>query len=173
MVDTQRTTDDHDEYGPEDALEDSVMRDAIEPETGVVWSRFLVLASLLALLVFLGGVNMLVFVMALVAALFLHEAGHYAVARWSGMKVTEFFLGFGPRIFSFKRGETTYGLKVGVPLGAYVRIIGMNTLEDVDPADEDRTYRASTWPRTATMRRRRRGRLRRWAWMNSRPASFA
>jgi RIP metalloprotease RseP len=57
------------------------------------------------------------------------------------MKVTEFFLGFGPRIWSFRRGEVEYGLKV-VPLGAYVRIIGMNNLEEVDPADEPRTYRA-------------------------------
>ena len=72
--------------------------------------------------------------------LFLHELGHYLTARRAGMKVTEFFLGFGPRIWSFRRGEIEYGLKA-IPLGAYVRIIGMNNLEEVDPADEPRTYR--------------------------------
>ena len=57
------------------------------------------------------------------------------------MKVTEFFVGFGPRLWSFQRGETEYGLKA-IPAGAYVKIIGMNDFEEVDPADEARTYRA-------------------------------
>ena len=61
-------------------------------------------------------------------------------AKRSGMKVTEFFLGFGPRLWSFRRGETEYGVKA-IPAGGYVRIIGMNNLEEVDPADEPRTYR--------------------------------
>ena len=56
------------------------------------------------------------------------------------MKVTEFFVGFGPKLFSFRRGETEYGIKP-IPLGAYVRIIGMNNLEEVEPGDEGRTYR--------------------------------
>ena len=47
------------------------------------------------------------------------------------MKVTEFFVGFGPRLWSFKRGETEYGVKA-VPLGGYCRIIGMTNLEEVD-----------------------------------------
>ncbi len=55
------------------------------------------------------------------------------------MKVTEFFLGFGPRIWSFRRGETEYGVKA-IPAGAYVKIIGMHNLDEFDPADEDRTY---------------------------------
>ena len=46
------------------------------------------------------------------------------------MKVTEFFIGFGPRIWSFRRGETEYGVKA-IPAGAYVRIIGMNNLDEV------------------------------------------
>jgi membrane-associated protease RseP (regulator of RpoE activity) len=67
------------------------------------------------------------------------------------MKVTEFFIGFGPRIWSFRRGETEYGLKV-IPAGAYVRIIGMHNLEEVDPADEARTYRSkSTTKRVAAV----------------------
>ncbi len=69
-----------------------------------------------------------------------HEAGHFFAAKATGMKVTEFFLGFGPRIWSFRRGETEYGIKP-IPFGAYVRIIGMSALEDVEPSDEGRTYR--------------------------------
>ncbi len=115
-----------------------------EPESGVVWDRFALLIGLFLLLVFLGGLNMLAFVLAIFAALVIHEAGHFFTGKWSGMKVTEYFIGFGPRIFSWKRGETTYGLKA-IPAGAYVRIIGMNNLEEVDPVDEPRTYRQAAW----------------------------
>ena len=83
---------------------------------------------------------------ALVVTIVLHELGHYLTAKWSGMKVTEFFLGFGPRIWSFRRGETDYGVKA-IPAGAYVKIIGMNSYEEVDPADEARTYRQQSYPR--------------------------
>ena len=56
------------------------------------------------------------------------------------MKVTEYFVGFGPRLWSFRRGETEYGIKA-LPLGGYVKIPGMTNLEEVDPADEGRLYR--------------------------------
>jgi membrane-associated protease RseP (regulator of RpoE activity) len=59
------------------------------------------------------------------------------------MKATEFFVGFGPRLWSFRKGETEYGVKA-LPLGGYVRIIGMNSLEEVDPHDEPRTFRKGT-----------------------------
>jgi len=62
------------------------------------------------------------------------------MAKRAGMKVTEFFLGFGPRLWSVQKGETEYGIKA-IPAGAYVRIIGMHNLEEVAPEDEDRTYR--------------------------------
>ena len=62
------------------------------------------------------------------------------------MKVTEFFLGFGPKLWSFRRGETEYGIKL-IPVVAYVRIIGMNNLDEVAPEDEPRTYRQQTFPR--------------------------
>jgi membrane-associated protease RseP (regulator of RpoE activity) len=97
---------------------------------------------LLALLVFAGvtgGWSLLVMIAALVVMIFLHELGHYLTAKSAGMKVTEFFIGFGPRIWSFHRGETEYGLKV-LPAGAYVKIIGMHNLDEFDPADADRTY---------------------------------
>ncbi len=55
----------------------------------------------------------------------LHELGHYLVARAAGMKVLRFSVGFGPTLFSFKRGETTWQL-AAVPLGGYVQIFGMS-----------------------------------------------
>ena len=78
---------------------------------------------------------------AIILMIMLHELGHFVMAKRAGMKVTEFFLGFGPKLWSFQRGETEYGVKA-IPAGGYVRIIGMNNLEEVDPADEERTYRS-------------------------------
>jgi membrane-associated protease RseP (regulator of RpoE activity) len=80
------------------------------------------------------------FLAAMIAMIMIHELGHFITAKRAGMKVTEYFLGFGPRLWSFKRGETEYGVKA-IPAGGYVKIIGMNNLEEVDPADEPRTYR--------------------------------
>ena len=71
-----------------------------------------------------------------------HEFGHFIAAKSGRVKVTEFFVGFGPKLWSIRRGETEYGVK-GLPLGGYCRIVGMNNLEEVDPADEARTYRAA------------------------------
>ena len=70
----------------------------------------------------------------------LHEGAHFVAAKSFNMKATEAFFGFGPRLWSIKRGETEYGVKA-VPLGGYVKIIGMNPFEEVDPDDEERTYR--------------------------------
>jgi len=69
-----------------------------------------------------------------------HEAGHFVAARATGMKATEAFIGFGPRIWSTTRGDTEYGIKA-IPFGGYVRILGMNPYEDIDPDDVGRTYR--------------------------------
>jgi membrane-associated protease RseP (regulator of RpoE activity) len=77
----------------------------------------------------------------LILMVIIHEAGHYLVAKRAGMKVTEFFAGFGPRLWSTRKGETEYGVKA-LPLGGYVKIVGMNNLEQVAPEDEPRTYRA-------------------------------
>ncbi len=85
----------------------------------------------------LGAVSVF---LALIFFIVAHEAGHYFAAKATGMKVTEFFIGFGPKLWSFKRGETEYGIKP-IPFGAYVKVVGMSSLEEVDPDDEGRTYR--------------------------------
>lgn len=77
----------------------------------------------------------------------IHEAGHFAAAKAVGMRVERFFLFFGPTIWSFKRGETEYGIK-SIPLGGYVRITGMNPEEEVPPEHEARCYhRQPVWKR--------------------------
>ena len=88
---------------------------------------------------------MMVMIAALVVMILLHELGHFVTAKGPGMKVTEFFLGFGPRIWSFRRGETEYGVKA-IPAGAYVKIIGMSSYEEVDPADEPAPTASSPTP---------------------------
>ena len=75
----------------------------------------------------------LLFVAALLISIVLHEAGHMVCARLAGGKVTEFFVGFGTRLWSFRRGETEYGLKA-IPAGGYVKIVGMTDLERSSPA---------------------------------------
>ena len=122
-------------------------------EAGSQPSPWLSLAKLLAvvavgvgLAVALNAVPILVVVLALAAMIMLHELGHFATAKWSGMKVTEYFLGFGPKLWSIRKGETLYGVKA-LPAGGYVKIVGMTMLEDVDPSDESRSYRQSSFPR--------------------------
>jgi membrane-associated protease RseP (regulator of RpoE activity) len=112
------------------------------------WKGALAMTAIAGLFVALAFWNIwvFVFVVGLVISIFLHEMGHFATARWTGMKATQFFLFFGPRLWSFRRGETEYGVRA-VPLGAFVRIIGMNRIDDVDPADEGRTYRQKSFPR--------------------------
>jgi membrane-associated protease RseP (regulator of RpoE activity) len=82
----------------------------------------------------------LLFVVALLASIVLHEAGHMVCARWSGGKVTEFFVGFGTKLWSFQRGETEYGIKA-IPAGGYVKIVGMTDLDEIEPGDEDRALK--------------------------------
>ncbi|SDY53498.1 RIP metalloprotease RseP [Micromonospora pattaloongensis] len=82
----------------------------------------------------------------------LHEAGHMLTAKRFGMKVTRYFVGFGPTVWSFRRGETEYGLKA-IPLGGFCKIVGMTPQDDdVDPADEPRAmWRFPVWKRTIVM----------------------
>jgi membrane-associated protease RseP (regulator of RpoE activity) len=79
------------------------------------------------------------FVLALMLAIFLHEGGHFTTAKMFGMKVERFFLGFGPTVWSFRRGETEYGVKA-LPLGGFCKIAGMSPYEnDGNFLEEDRS----------------------------------
>lgn len=100
----------------------------------------------LAFSIVTGAFPFVLVVIALIVMIMLHELGHFLTAKWSGMKVTEYFLGFGPRLWSVRKGETEYGVKA-IPAGGYVRIVGMSNLEQIDPADEPRTYRQQSFPR--------------------------
>jgi membrane-associated protease RseP (regulator of RpoE activity) len=112
-----------------------------------VFPLLAVIALLAAAAVVTGNLPIFVFVVGIVGMVMIHEAGHFVTAKWSGMKVTEFFFGFGPRLFSTRKGETEYGVKA-LPLGGYVKIVGMSNVEsDIDPADEPRTYRQQSYPK--------------------------
>ena len=126
----------------------AVTENLTEDELAGGWKGALSMLSIAALFAWLGFANfwIFVFVVGVVISIFLHELGHYLTARWTGMKVTQFFLFFGPRLWSFRRGETEYGIRA-IPLGAFVRIIGMNRMDEVDPGDEARTYRQKSFPR--------------------------
>ncbi len=81
------------------------------------------------------------------ALILLHEAGHFVAAKATGMRVEGFYLFFGPTLWSFKRGETEYGIK-SIPLGGYVKINGMNPEEEMPPGEEHRAYhRQKVWKR--------------------------
>lgn len=91
--------------------------------------------------------GVIAFVSALLTSVMIHEFGHYFFAKRFGMKVTEFFVGFGPRIWSVVRGETEYGVKA-IPAGGYVRIVGMTPDE---PMTEEERVRAF-YSKSATQR---------------------
>src|SRR5688572_9608731 len=96
--------------------------------------------------------GIVVFALGILVSVCLHEAGHMATAKAFGMKVTRYFAGFGPTIFSFRRGETEYGLKA-IPLGGFVKIVGMTPQDDdVEPGDEDRAmWKFPVWKRTIVL----------------------
>jgi membrane-associated protease RseP (regulator of RpoE activity) len=83
--------------------------------------------------------GILAFVVALLLSVMVHEFGHYITARKFNMKVTEFFLGFGKRIWSFRKGETEYGIKA-IPAGGYCKISGMTPDEVMEPGEESRAF---------------------------------
>ena len=88
-----------------------------------------------------------IFLFALLFSVMLHETGHFVMAKKFGMKATRYFVGFGPTIWSTRRGETEYGIKA-IPLGGFVKIVGMHSLDDVPPEDEARSFRrAPGWQR--------------------------
>ncbi len=120
-------------------------QDVVKNSAMTTWSTVVIVVGLLA---WLGVKNpwSLLFVVGLIVSVFLHELGHFVSARRSGMKVTQFYMGFGPRVWSTKRGEVEFGVRA-LPIGAFVRIVGMNNLDECDPADEPRAYRQQSYPK--------------------------
>ncbi len=106
----------------------------------------LLVAAIVALLLLLAHrhlaflLGVVIFVVALVVSVMLHEFGHFLTAKKFGMRVTQFFLGFGTTLWSFFRGETEYGVKA-LPFGGFVRITGMTSMEEVNVDDEPRSFR--------------------------------
>ena len=99
----------------------------------------------------LTAIGVVAFVVALLTSVMIHEAGHFLTARRYGMKATQFFVGFGPTLWSTRRGETEYGVKA-IPAGGFVKIVGMTPLEEVELGDEDRAfYRQPAGRRTVVL----------------------
>lgn len=95
---------------------------------------------------FLGVAGVIAFIVALLFSVMVHEAGHFLTARRFDMKVTEFFLGFGKRIWSFTRGETEFGIKA-IPAGGYCRIVGMSVNEEMEESDRGRAFYLASAPK--------------------------
>jgi membrane-associated protease RseP (regulator of RpoE activity) len=109
-------------------------------DRGRVVQLLVAVALISAIFVVAGLGYLLLFIAILIVIVMLHELGHFATAKWAGMKVTEYFVGFGPRLWSVRRGETEYGVKA-IPAGGYVRITGFTSIEEVAAEDEPRAYR--------------------------------
>ena len=100
-------------------------------------------------MIFIAGV--VLFALGITISIALHEFGHLLTAKAFGMKARRYFIGFGARVWSFRRGETEYGLKA-IPLGGFVDIAGMTALDEVPPEDEPRAfYRKPVWQRVIVL----------------------
>ena len=96
-------------------------------------------------------IGIVLFALGIGLAVALHEAGHMLTAKAFGMKVRRYFIGFGPKIFSFHRGGTEYGLKV-IPAGGFCDIAGMTALDEVTPEEAPRAmWRYATWKRVVVL----------------------
>jgi len=84
-------------------------------------------------------IGVLAFIIALLLSVMVHEFGHYITAKRYGMRVSEFFLGFGKRLWSFTRGDTEFGIKA-IPAGGYCRIEGMTATDEMPAGEESRAF---------------------------------
>jgi membrane peptidoglycan carboxypeptidase len=98
------------------------------------------------------AIGVILFALGILVSIALHEYGHFGTARAFGMKVTRYFIGFGPTLWSFHRKGVEYGLK-WIPAGAFVKIVGMTPQEDdVKPEDQHRAmWRFPVWKRTIVL----------------------
>src|SRR3954465_13210641 len=90
--------------------------------------------------------TILIFIVILGLLVFVHELGHFIMAKRAGMGVEEFGFGFPPRIFGIKRGETIYSINL-IPLGGFVKIMG----ENGDTTDPSSFANKGFWARFATL----------------------
>src|SRR3954454_8359723 len=98
-----------------------------------------------------GIVGQVAFFVVILLIILIHESAHFGFAKAFGIKVEEFFVGFGPRLWSIRRGETEYGVKA-IPAGGYVRIAGMNPYQEVSPEEYPRTFGAKpAWQRAVVI----------------------
>jgi membrane-associated protease RseP (regulator of RpoE activity) len=96
-------------------------------------------------------IGIVLFALAILISVALHECGHMGVALATGMKVRRYFVGFGPTLWSTRRGETEYGLKA-IPAGGFCDIAGMTSVEELAPDEQDRAmYKQKTWKRVAVL----------------------
>lgn len=101
------------------------------------------------MLVFIVGI--VLFALCIGISVALHEAGHMFAAKAFGMRVRRYFIGFGPRLWSFRRGGTEYGFKA-IPAGGFCDIAGMTALDEVTPEEAPRAmWRYPVWKRVVVM----------------------
>src|ERR1700744_3333175 len=96
-------------------------------------------------------IGIVLFALAILISVALHECGHMWVARGTGMKVRRYFVGFGPTLRSTRRGETEYAVKA-VPRRGFCDIAGMTPVEEIAPEEEERAmYKPLPWKRVAVL----------------------
>lgn len=89
------------------------------------------------------GISIISVIVLLGVLIFVHEAGHFLIAKWAGVGVLKFSLGFGPKLFGKKVGETEYLVSM-IPLGGYVKLMGESDGEELSEADEKRSFLKQT-----------------------------
>lgn len=95
--------------------------------------------------------GVLLFAAGITISIALHEFGHLLTAKAFGMKARRYFIGFGARVWSFRRGETEYGIKA-IPLGGFVDIAGMTALDEVTEEERPRAfYNKPVWQRVVVL----------------------
>jgi regulator of sigma E protease len=96
--------------------------------------------------------TVIIFIIVLAVLIFVHELGHFLLARWNGIRVDAFKIGFGPKLLSWKRGETEYGINL-IPFGGFVKIHGENPDDDsINGPDKERSFvHKNRWRQTSVL----------------------
>jgi len=95
--------------------------------------------------------SVIIFIIVLGVLIFVHELGHFSIAKWAKIRVDEFAVGFPPRIISFVKGQTRYALNL-IPFGGYVKIFGENPDEDsLNPDASDSFVNKNRWIQAAVL----------------------